>query len=205
MGPTDDGRIKPDIVAVGVLVFTTDSDSDTDYRDSVSGTSIASPAAAGSANLIREHFEVKYGKNPRSATLKALIIHTTEEAGPGDGPDYEFGWGLMNTRRAVDIVDAVDPSAGAGIGETILHNGDTHYFYFESDLITDFRITIAWTDVSGSVVSPVVDDPTPKLVNDLDLRVEYLSGTPVTHMPWILDPANPAKRRHARRQHPRQR
>ena len=190
VGPTDDGRIKPDVVAPGVGVLTTNDGSDTDYVENANGTSIASPAVAGSANLIREHYEAKYGKSPWSSTLKALIIHTTEEAGPGPGPDYEFGWGLMNTRRAVDIVDAVDPAAGVGIGETVLLNGDTHYFYFSSELVTDFRVTIAWLDPPGQVVAPVVDDPTPKLINDLDLRIDYLSGTPTSHMPWVLDPMN---------------
>ena len=187
-GPMDDGRIKPDLIAPGVSVFTSTSDSNTAYIHNVTGTSISSPAVAGSANLVREHYEVKYGKNPRSATLKALLIHTAEEAGPGDGPDYRSGWGLMNTRRAIDVVDAVNPYDGVGVGETILQNGNTDYFYFESELVTDFKFTIVWTDPPGEVSAPAVDDPATKLVNDLDLRVEYLSGTPVTHMPWVLDP-----------------
>lgn len=188
-GPTDDGRIKPDIVAPGLLLYTPVIDTDTSYANQ-SGTSVAAPIVTGSANLMREHYEVKYGKAPRSATLKALIINTAEECGPADGPDYTSGWGLLNTRRAIDVIDAVDPSTGVGIGETILHNGDTHYFYFRSELITDFKVTIAWTDPAHAAISDALDDPTKVLVNDLDLRIDYLSGTPVTHEPWVLDPMN---------------
>ncbi len=38
----------------------------------------------------------------KAATLKALAIHTADEAGPNEGPDYQFGWGLFNALSAAD-------------------------------------------------------------------------------------------------------
>lgn len=52
-GPTDDGRIKPDIVADGVSVFSTTATHDSSYGYK-SGTSMATPNAAGSLLLLQE-------------------------------------------------------------------------------------------------------------------------------------------------------
>lgn len=49
-GPADDGRIKPDIVADGDWLYSTDDDNDNDYQW-LGGTSMSTPAASGSAAL----------------------------------------------------------------------------------------------------------------------------------------------------------
>ena len=104
-GPADDGRIKPDIVANGSGLYSTDNGHDADYT-TLSGTSMASPNAAGSMILLQEHYEDLNGSGSymRAATLKAVVIHTADEAGDNPGPDYEFGWGLLNTKAAADII-----------------------------------------------------------------------------------------------------
>ncbi len=76
-GPADDGRIKPDIVANGATLWSTGANADDHYRNS-SGTSMSSPNAAGSANLLRGQFQTLNGAPPRSATLKALFIYTAD-------------------------------------------------------------------------------------------------------------------------------
>jgi len=91
-GPTDDGRIKPDIVADGVNVLSTYATGDNSYSI-LSGTSMSSPNAAGSLFLLQEHYsKLKSGAFLRSATIKGLAIHTADEAGPNPGPDYQNGW-----------------------------------------------------------------------------------------------------------------
>jgi hypothetical protein len=100
-GPTDDGRIKPDLVANGVGVYSTSSDSDDSYSTRT-GTSSASANACGSAVLLVEQFRKLFpGLAMRASTLKGLLIHTADDLG-NPGPDYVFGWGLMNTRAAAD-------------------------------------------------------------------------------------------------------
>ena len=93
-GPADDGRIKPDIVANGMSLYSTDKDADNDYT-TLTGTSMATPSVAGSLALLQEHWNnLNPGTYMKAATLKALIIHTADECGTNNGPDYEYGWGL---------------------------------------------------------------------------------------------------------------
>ena len=96
-GSTDDGRIKPDVVGNGVELYSTVNDSNNAY-DSSNGTSMASPNVAGTAVLLKEHFETSLGYSPLSSTLKGLIIHTASDAG-NVGPDYSYGWGLVDAEE----------------------------------------------------------------------------------------------------------
>jgi subtilase family protein len=188
-GPMDDGRIKPDIVANGVSLQSTGSASDTAYYNS-SGTSMSSPNAAGSAVLLRDLFEFRLpGASLRASTLKGLILHSADDKG-NPGPDYAWGWGLMNVERAAQIIDqhAGQPVEGL-IREETLSNGGDLQIPLTATGTEDLVVTICWTDPAGALKSGV-DNPQPDLVNDLDLRATRLSDT-TQFFPWILDPANP--------------
>ena len=188
-GPTDDGRIKPDVVANGAGVYSADSGSDTAYNSSGSGTSFAAPQAAGTVMLLAELFEQTHGKRPLSSTLKAAIINTTDEAGPSDGPDYKHGWGLINAPRAANQIVG---SNTTGIFEGVLTDGQTLDIDFAPGAgLADFDVTLCWTDSTGPQDPDSLNVGNSVLVNDLDLRVIKLSG-PVFFNPWVLDPANPA-------------
>jgi subtilisin family serine protease len=189
-GPTDDGRIKPDIVANGVGLLSCNNTANNAYT-TMSGTSMATPNAAGSINLVAQDYETVKGTSPWSSTLKALVINGADEAGPADGPDYMNGWGLLNIHRMVDIVHGA-PGADLGVLEAVLNpGGDTDTYYFEITSPQDARVTIAWTDPAGAVGPTAVDNSTPKLVNDLDLRVLHVP-TSTTTLPWRLNLALPA-------------
>jgi subtilisin family serine protease len=188
-GPCDDGRIKPDVVANGASLFSCTNTSDLAYAN-MSGTSMATPNASGSMNLIAQDYETQKGSSPWSSTLKALAINAADEAGPADGPDYMNGWGLLNVHRMADIVHAA-PNADLGVLEANLSNSDTDTYYFEASLPQDIRVTVAWTDPAGSPINPSVDNPSPMLVNDLDLRVQHVA-TATTTLPWHLNVAAPA-------------
>src|SRR5262249_44276467 len=124
-GPTDDGRIKPDVVAAGVNIFSCSATSTTSYFTD-SGTSFAAPAVAGSLDLLVQRYSQLYGTNPPmlSSTLRGLAIHTADDA-DGNGPDYKFGWGLVNTRKAALLVESNYVSqALANIKEVRLLSGD---------------------------------------------------------------------------------
>ncbi|MEO0092552.1 MAG: S8 family serine peptidase [candidate division WOR-3 bacterium] len=190
-GPTDDGRIKPDIVTNGIGLYSCNSISNNSYI-TLSGTSMSSPNASGSVGLLLQARRNYWGDNPlRASTIKGLIIHTADEAGPYPGPDYMFGWGLMNTLKAVQVIKA-DSSAGGNfmIREYILNNAEQIEFPAISDGTQPLRVTICWTDTAGNPPPPSLDPPTPMLVNDLDLRV--ISPTKTIYYPWILDPSNPS-------------
>jgi len=186
-GPTDDGRIKPDIVTPGVSIFSSLSTSDSDYA-SWDGTSMASPVATGSLSLVVQHYGRTFpGLNMRSATLKALAIHTADEAGTADGPDYAFGWGQLNTPAMVSLI--TDSVGNSGIiQEGVLNEGVPFEYSTTSDGGLPIRVTLVWTDPPGTP-SDAENNNTPRLVNDLDLRVE-VNGT--VYKPWVLDPTHPS-------------
>jgi hypothetical protein len=151
---------------------------------------MSTPNASGSANLLRGHYVAQKGGQPRSATLKAVIINTADEAGPADGPDYMNGWGLMNTLSAADLI-AAGPLADQGIIEDELADGgtDTHTLYVVPGAAT--RVTIVWTDPAGTPPSVALDPTDVMLVNDLDLELQHVDAA-MNYDPWVLDPANPA-------------
>ncbi|MFY7810328.1 MAG: S8 family serine peptidase, partial [Flavobacterium sp.] len=94
-GPTDDGRIKPDIVTKGTSVVSTTSSNDNSFGIN-NGTSMAAPGVAATALLLQQYYKSINPTFMRAATLKGLLLHTADEAGWEKGPDYEYGWGLIN-------------------------------------------------------------------------------------------------------------
>ncbi len=187
-GPCDDGRIKPDIAANGSNLYSTYDNSDTAY-DTISGTSMATPSVTGSLILVQEHYEDVHGSGNylRGSTLKALAIHCADEAGSYPGPDYQFGWGLMNTKRMIEYID--NDGDTDQIQELTLTNGGSYSTTVTSNGVDPLKVTIAWTDAPGNPVSITLDPPNPMLINDLDLRITRNSNT---YYPWKLDKDNPS-------------
>lgn len=186
-GPTDDGRIKPDIVAPGVNMFSPNPNSG---YSSVDGTSFASPAAAGGAALLMQQYIASFGAPPRAATLKGLIIHTADEAGPNPGPDYMFGWGQMNITTAAQHIAVAGFNRDLMV-ENRLSSRQTRDLPIRVGSGGDLKVTLSWTDPPGTVPTRALNSRTPVLVNDLDVRVIRVSTGEVFE-PYRLDPANPA-------------
>ena len=189
-GPTDDGRVKPDIVANGTAVYSTTADSPTSYRNNT-GTSMSCANATGSAALLLQlYYRLFPDRYPRASTLKALIINAADDLG-NTGPDYKFGWGLMNTERAArQLVNHRDHPDVHFIVEDLLSDTVTErQSEFSWDGTTAIRATLCWTDPPAQAVSGL-DNPSPRLINDLDLRIVSSGGAEV-YLPFVLDPLNP--------------
>ncbi|GAA4458282.1 hypothetical protein GCM10023189_30270 [Nibrella saemangeumensis] len=188
-GPTDDGRIKPDIVGVGVSVLSASSAGANRYV-SQSGTSMSSPNVSGSLLLLQEYFaQLNNGKVMRSSTLKGLAIHTAEEVGTAPGPDYRYGWGLLNAERAATVIHNADRSHI--LDERTLNQNQTYTLSLVASGRGPLMVTICWTDPEGtptSISSDNLNNRTPKLVNDLDIR---LTSGSENILPWVLDPNRP--------------
>ncbi|NJL15255.1 MAG: S8 family serine peptidase, partial [Microscillaceae bacterium] len=190
-GPTDDGRIKPDVVGHGVDVFSAGGASTTSYGSS-SGTSFSAPNVSGSLFLLQEHYQNLRGDFMRAATLRALAIHTAFEAGTTEGPDYRFGWGLLNTAGAADVITA--NGTEDHILENTLLNGETFNLDISTTEGQPLTLTLAWTDLPGEPFNSenlpdFLNNPKLMLIHDLDVRI---SGGGQTYEPYILDPSNPA-------------
>ncbi len=187
-GPTDDGRIKPDVVANGVGLLSAGSNNNSHYR-TASGTSMAAPNASGSLFLLQELFHRNHNSFMLSSTLKGIIAHTADEAG-NTGPDYVYGWGLINMEKAAETVNNTDGKHW--IEEIPLFDGDTLIREFVAGPEGPMIITMSWTDPKGIPLPygpDMLNNRTPILVNDLDIRAQHNT---LIYKPWVLDVENPA-------------
>ena len=185
-GPTDDGRVKPDLVGNGLNVLSAGSASSTNYI-TLSGTSQATPNITGSLYLLQEYEHQQTGHFMRAATLKGLACHTAFDAG-NVGPDYIYGWGLLDMKRAAQAI--TDNGTKSLLKENILNQGGTQTINVVASGNGALSATISWTDPEGTITPDgVINDRTPKLVNDLDIRIS--DGT-TTFKPWVLDPDHPS-------------
>lgn len=177
-GPSDDGRIKPDVFAPGVNVLSTTSTSDTAYA-TLSGTSMASPTVCGIGALIIEDFRNQFPGMPdfRNSTLKTWLAHTGRDLLAQDdtrGPDYRYGYGLVQAQNAIDLMRSGNWFEGS------LDQAQTHQFFVIVPAgSTELRVTCAWDDPPGPPVALGA------LVNDLDVRVFDAGGT--QYFPWTLN------------------
>lgn len=186
-GPTDDGRIKPDIAAKGVSVFSTNSTSDTGYFN-LSGTSMASPAITGLIALLQKHYNnLNPGSYMKSASVRGLLCHSAREAGVNPGPDYEFGWGLADGYNAAQVIS--QKGTTAILDERTILNSGSYTKSFTINSVQNVNVVIAWTDPTGTInPSNDNDNRSPRLKNNLDLKV-LKDGT--TYYPWRLNPDFP--------------
>ncbi|WP_224488326.1 S8 family serine peptidase [Robertkochia flava] len=180
-GPADDGRIKPDITGAGVNVLSSFSDSEDSYR-TLSGTSMASPGVAASLLLLQQYHYLAFGTYMRASTLKGLALHTADEAGETPGPDPKFGWGIINSKRASEVIE------GAGVNTRIeeneLRQGREYALTVTAIEGETLSVSLSWTDPAfPSHLHGTANDNTPVLVNDLDIRV---TKDGETYFPWKL-------------------
>jgi hypothetical protein len=196
-GPTDDGRIKPDIVAQGVDVISSIATTNTSYA-SFNGTSMSSPNATGSLFLLQELYgKLKSGAPMRSATLKGIAIHTADEAGIAPGPDYIHGWGLLNVEKGAALINQAVTSNNASTSNHLLYennltNGGSLTLNVVASGKGPLSATICWTDPRGSVETvDILNNRSKKLVNDLDIRITKTNGFG-TYFPWTLNPTFPS-------------
>jgi hypothetical protein len=175
-GPTDDGRIKPELCATGIGV--TSCVTGGGYA-TYGGTSMSAPATAGVTCLILQKWHQMFpgAADPLPETMKAILINSATDIGPV-GPDYQTGYGVVNALKAVQNL------VGGGVFESALEIGETftHTFTVPAGL-SALDVSLAWSDL------PAVGNVIPTLVNDLDLELQAPNAT--LYYPWKLRPANP--------------
>lgn len=186
-GPTDDGRIKPDIAAKGVEVFSTNSSGNNAYLTNT-GTSMAAPAITGMILLLQKHYNNLNASYMRASSVRGLICHSAKEAGLNIGPDYEFGWGLADTEAAANII--TNRNVTTLLEENTLTSNQTFTKQVSISATQNLAVTICWTDPAGNGnISGDEDNRSPRLKNNLDLKI-LKDGN--TYYPWKLDPDDPS-------------
>jgi hypothetical protein len=183
-GPTDDGRIKPDVVANGDALYSSFGGSDSAYG-TYSGTSMATPNAVGSsALLVQQYGNLFPGQAMRASTLKGLLIHSADDCG-NPGPDYKYGWGLVNVQAAADLIlDHYASPAKQRITENQLSSAIvTRTQSFVWDGISPIHATLCWTDPAALALS-ASDSRSSRLINNLNLKIIAPNGS--EFFPYVM-------------------
>ncbi|NOK59372.1 MAG: hypothetical protein GFH27_549283n168 [Chloroflexi bacterium AL-W] len=197
-GPTDDGRIKPDIVAPGTNIVSNRSHQETastlwgvhesnEHYVYSGGTSMATPLVAGTGALARQWLTTQGHANPSAAAVKALLLNTTYDIAPGqygsgeqqeipsEWPNNVAGWG----RADMTFMSAPPPyrlwiddrTEEVETEQTVTyeHSAEHPLEVISSD--QPLRVMLVWTDPPASLSAAK------QLVNDLDLVVTGPDGT----------------------------
>lgn len=170
-GPTLDGRIKPEVVAVGRSVYSTQPDNS--YA-TFSGTSMACPGVSGTlASLWQAYRETHGNADPRSDVMKAVLMNTADDLG-NRGPDYTYGFGRINARRAYEVLK----NDQFIIDSTETFSTNEHYITVPAGTKM-LKVTLYWHDLEGNTSASI------PLVNNLNLRMKDANS--VVYQPWVLD------------------
>ncbi len=199
IGPSFDGRIKPDVMAPGSddaprdggvssALILPDSNGNRDRGCTyqyTAGTSFSSPTMAGAVALVHQYFEEgRYGGqipilDPTAALMRAMVINaghrlTGANLGNGQYPNSYQGWGEPKLTDVLDLPGGprrlVAFDVDAAGGFGGIADPDQSFNFQVNSSGERLRVTLAWTDEPSSTGSGK------KLINDLHLRVSGPGG-----------------------------
>jgi len=168
-GPAHDGRIKPDVSAQGTNVFST---SENNTYTTKSGTSMACPGVAGTLATLYDAYQRHHTGTPHGILMKGILMNSADDLGVA-GPDFKFGYGRINARRAAVIIE------DTLFKTDLISTGDSVLYTFTVPAGTaEARFMLSWADYEAAV------NATKTLVNNLDL---VITGPDSTWLPWVLN------------------
>lgn len=189
-GPTDDGRIKPDVVALGENIYSSIDTHNSAYG-TYNGTSSASASVAAAIALLQEYNNYELGNDALlSSTVRAILIHTANDK--GKGPTYQFGYGLVDIERAIKLLANHGTSTFVFNDIQLTQDAPTKLYVVASKFESQPLVaTLAWTDPEGNFNSQdfVIDANNKSLINNLDIRIikkDDAGGILKTYYPWSL-------------------
>jgi hypothetical protein len=182
VGPTADGRRKPDLFTPGCSIVSASTTSC--GGTTLSGTSMACPAAAGAAALIRQYFTDGFHPSgaanaadaftPTGALVKAVLINTTQDmTGVSGYPNDTEGWGRVVLDESLHFTGDAGRLWVADVRRAngLATGGVRSYAVDVTSPLRPLEVTLAFTDYAGTV------NASNPVVNDLDLVVIAPNGT----------------------------
>lgn len=182
IGPTSDGRQKPDFCGPGESITTAEYNwegSNADFGTSISGTSNVPPLVAGVYTLLQE-----YGAAAYPAGLNALLLTTADQTSPYGGPNSTWGFGALDCGAAYTYRNSVfEGELTSGGPQFVLLRGGS--------LASGGRATLVWNRHVTSIGSST---PTTYYgIQDLDLYVyDESDGTELGSATSTVDPTEQA-------------
>ncbi len=171
-GPVHDGRLKPDLAAHGHQQGST---APNHTYQAFGGTSAAAPGVVGVlAQLTQAYREHYSGAQPPAALLKAALLNTANDLG-NPGPDFQFGWGMVNAWRAYRLL-----TEGRWLRSSADHQATGIHSLTVPPGVRQLRVFLYWAD------PPAEAGAQRALINDLDLEVVAPDGTVL--LPLVLNP-----------------
>lgn len=154
VGPTFDGRIKPDLMAMGSNNYYAGTSGNQYWNGS--GTSFSCPLVAGVCALLLQ-------KNPSLTPMEILqLLRST--ASQNSNPNNLFGWGIINALSAISLVTVpVELTSFSGYfdeGSIILNwitSSETNNYGFEVERRHDASSfeTIAFINGNGTTTNRI--------------------------------------------------
>ena len=197
-GPTDDGRIKPDVVAPGTWILSGYSDLYQQGYDSspnpkngawqydgwgfpfdryykyMGGTSMSNPLTAGGAAVVKDYYQKAKSVTASAALVKATLINTAVDLldenndGAADN-DYPIPNNHEGWGR-VDLAQATSGSVQFADASVGLSTNGTATYQVTTAGGAPLKVTLVWSDY------PSTETVAKNLVNDLDLKVTAPGG-----------------------------
>lgn len=155
-GPAYDGRLKPELVALGE-----------------DGSSGAAAIVSGIAALLQQTWKQQHSVLPSSSAVRAVLFNSADDVGTAQ-IDYRSGYGMANAYRAIQTIRE------NRVVQSYVRNQEqwTHRIQVPAGA-KNLKITLSWTD------APATTNAYKAIVNDLDLVLEHLP-TAQQWLPWVL-------------------
>jgi hypothetical protein len=199
-GPTDDTRIKPDVVAPGSWILSGYSDlyqqgydASTNPRNGayqydgwgfplnsaykyMGGTSMSNPITAGGAAVVRDFYNKAYAVSASAALVKASLINSASDMLDENNDGFnDNDFPIPNNHEGWGLVNLANATDGTAqfVDNTggVTTGGSASYQYGISASGAPLKITVVWSD------APSTEAATINLVNDLDVTVTDPTGT----------------------------
>lgn len=179
-GPTEDGRVKPDLCAVGVAVRSTQPGGT--YGNS-QGTSMSAPGVSGVLALVSQLYTRQHGRRWAPDLTRGIMLHTARDVW-NRGPDFRYGWGLADAQAVADMILRDVQSGGRHLVRGAVREGEVNEWPMQvPDGLDTLKVTMTWLDAFANAPAQHL------LLHDLDL--ELVSPQGELFRPWTLDAANP--------------